>query len=438
MKRVLCIGASVAAMLLWAHAATAQPQPLSQVTDSVMTLEAVLEQVRARNASLRAMRLGAAANATRAAQVSALPDPLVTMIVQPMEFAAARGGQRSQWRIEQQFPFPGKRMLRGRMATLGAEEAAYRAAAFEADLEMHAKHAYFELYRVQQHQARILAFQSRLDQFATDARAQYEVGLGPQQAILHVQLQRSLLFGTLLALNAEHAEATETLAALMERSELGRSLGALRVGPPPLLVQGEAAMLALALARRPEHAALKAAAKSAESGITLARKALMPDFGVRLSYFDVQPHDAVSWARGRDAFAIGLSVRVPLQRGRLDARIEEAQLTRQRVAAESEALHTSIQTSIAELVRRLDEAQEQLALLEEVLIPLATTTRQATLNAYATGTADYAELLEAEKTLFTLGTSYEDVLALCLKTIASLERTLGVRSLRDVEQTTTD
>ena len=72
-------------------------------------------------------------------------------------------------------------------------------------------------------------------------------------------------------------------------------------------------------------------------------------------------------------------------------------------------------------------------LYEEVLLPQANTARQAVLSAFATGNAEFPELLDAEERLYTLGLGFEDAVARYLNASAALERAVGVTSLAELQ-----
>ena len=435
MKLIQSIGAARAiliAVLLLPAIAHGKHRPLAPA-DTLLILNDLLEEVRANNPSLRVSRLEAEALATRSGQVSVLPDPSVMIGYQPYPLLTARGTQRSQWRIEQMVPYPGKLSLQGDIADLSAEIAGFEADTFEEDLLFEAKQTYYELYRVQQQEQLILAFQDRLENFEEAAAAQYEVGTGMQQAILKAQLEKNTLARVQIELAERRRTAAETLARLLNRPTSDAFMAGVRVEAPPILRLDEAALLEIALRERPETDVLDAAARHADARIALARKQFMPDFGLNITYFDIGSADAPPTATGRDAVAIGATIKVPLQRGGLRARLEETRIRRIQVEARQEALETSFQTQIADLVSRLRGEAQQLALYREALIPQAETTLQATLSAYTTGRTDFLDLLDAERMLFSLGTGYEDTFARYLKMTAALERTLGVRSLADLD-----
>lgn len=435
MKPIQSIGAVRAlfiALLLLPAMAHARHQPFAPV-DTLLSLDNLLTEIRAGNPSLRVSRLEAEALATRSRQASAFPDPAVSVGYQPYSLLTARGAQRSQWRIEQMAPYPGKRRLQGAIADLNAEVAGFEADAFEEDLLFEAKQAYYELYRIQRQEKLILAFQGRLENFEEAAAAQYEVGAGMQQAILKAQLEKNALVRERLELAERRRTATETLTRLLNRPASGAFTADIRIEAPSALPLDEAALLAIALRERPETRALDAATRRADARIALARKAFMPDFGLSLTYFDIGRADAPPTATGRDAVAIGATIKVPVQRGGRRARLEETRVRRIQAETRREALETSFRTQIADLASRLRGEARQLALYREALIPQAETTLQATLSAYTTGRTDFLDLLDAERMLFSLETGYEDTFARYLKTTAALERALGIRSLADLD-----
>lgn len=435
MKPTQSIGAVRAiliALLLLPAIAHGKHRPLAPA-DTLLSLDNLLAEVRTNNPSLRISRLETEVLATRSRQTSALPDPSVTIGYQPYPLLTARGAQRSQWRIEQMAPYPGKLRLRGAIADLNAEIAGFEADTFEEYLLFETKQTYYELYRIQQQEQHVLAFRDRLENFEEAAAAQYEVGAGMQQAILKTQLEKNTLARRQLELAEHRRTAAETLTRLLNRPASDAFMANVRVETPPVPRLDEAALLEIALRERPEADVLDAAARRADTRIALARKQFMPDFGLSVTWFDIGTADIPPTATGRDAVAIGATVKVPIRRGSLRAKLEETRVRRIQIEARREALETSFRTQISDFVHRLRGEARQLALYREALIPQAETTLQATLSAYATGGAGFLDLLDAERMLFSLGTDYEDTFARYLKMTAALERALGVPSLADLD-----
>ncbi len=409
-------------------AAAAQPHP--SVSADTLRLEAIFTAIQEANPALRALRLEAEALATERRQVQALPDPMVGVTVQPVPIHTARGTQRSQWRVEQTIPYPGKRALQAEIADRHAEVAALNADASAQDLLLRATQAYLAVQRTQTHAMHIAAFQARLRDFEEAATTRYEVGTGTQQSILKAQLERNRLSLRLEQLEADRRSALEALARLV-----GQPLHARYVQPLTLETSAVPdSALALAVAARPEVDALDVAALRATQQEALARRMFYPDVTVSLNYFDIAESDMPPTSDGRDALAVGAGLRIPLWRDRLRAGVEEAQVRQRIVAAQREALIQSLAAELNALAERLARLQEQLQLVQETLLPQADATLEATLSAYSTGQVRFLDLLDAERTRFNLRMEETDLRIQLLQTAAEWDRTLGTSWLLPVER----
>ncbi len=399
----------------------------AQVGDTlvVSSLDELLELVHLANPGLRAASLGARALGERPEQVRLLPDPNFAVGLQLVPIVTARGSQRTQWQVQQAIPFPGKLELREDAAVWTARVARAGVSTMEHSLLQQTKVAYFDLHRIVGQESLVRDFQRTLRDYETVARTRYEVGTGIQQVVLRAQLERNALSSRLIDLDRSKRTVLERLSRLTNRPLV---LGDAGLAEAPALAEfrSPAELHDQAQVDRPEARALRAAAERAETMIELARMDWYPDFGLSLTYFDIADSRIPASADGRNALAVGVSVRVPLQRGRLRARLEETRLVASQVSAEREALQTSIRTEIADLLYRLEREQDQLELFTQALIPQARNTLAATLSAYTTGRIGFLDLLDAERMLFNLRWSYEASESALLKVGASLERALGL------------
>ena len=418
--RYLIAAALVAVAFLSRTPVQAQP---TQADTTRLRLSALLGEVREANPRLRAARLRAEALSYEPEQAGALPDPTASLTYQPRPLLTARGYQRTQWQVSQQIPFPGKRRLRSEIASLDAQVASAEAGVLGQDLAFQVSEAYYEVYRTQEQERLIRAFQSQLESFEEAATTRYEVGEGSQQAILKAQIERERLSLRLQELAAERRSALEALARLTQRPGLDVPATPMEV-QAPAVPSGEAA-LATALEARPEAEALRHAQEQAERRIALARYAFWPDFTVGARYFDLGSSDVGPAMTGRDALALSVGVKVPLWRGKQRARLEEAQVQQRRAEARLDAFRLEVETELADLRNRLQRQERQLELLTETLIPQAETALEATLSAYSAGRTDFLDLLDAERTLFQLQMEREAIQAQHFTTGARLLRTLG-------------
>ena len=408
------------AVLLACLAALALPAR-AQAPDT-LRLDAVLDAVYADNPTLAAARLDARALARRGDQVGALPDPTASVMVAPYPILTARGTQRSQWRVEQMLPWPGTLGLRRDAADAAADAARLGADQVALDLARDATRAYADLVRTQEAADVVRAFQARLSAFAEAAAVRYEVGRGPQGAILQVQLERQRLGERLIEFERQRDAAVQTLARVLDRPDL--TVG--RVVTPPAALPDAADLGALALDLRPEVAAAQARIDQAEIDVALAERAYYPDLGVGVVYTDIAPADAPPTATGRDALGLMASVRIPLGRDRLRAGVQEARLRQQAAEVRLEATRTAIQTDLADALSDARRAAEAVALYRDTLLPLSLTTVESALAGYTTGTVDFLAFLDAERARFQIQLGLVDARARLLDASADLARAVGL------------
>ena len=423
---------AMGAALLVAHLAHPVLAQSPAAAPDTLRLEAVLAELHT-SPQLRAARLGASALATEAVVSDAWPDPSISLAIQPFPILTARGSQRLQFRVEQMLPWPGTLSRRRDVAEGNAAIANAEVDVFLADLSLQVQQAYIRLERVQAIDALIRGFQERLGTFAEAAAIRYEVGRGPQAAILRLQLESNRLETRLLGLDAERHLARSTLARLIDRPDLVAD--AVVVDPVALPVF-DSVLVSFARRERPERDVLDARAQRHEAEIELAKRAFYPDIGASFTYFDIHADEALPTGDGRDALAIGLSIKIPLDRASRQSRLEAARMRAAQVEAQLEAFDAEIETQIEALRFAAAQERDQLALYRTRLHPQAQLTIESTLATYTTGQADFLTLLDAERARFELQIGEAEAEARYATIAAQLARALGLPSLYALSTTT--
>lgn len=379
--------------------------------------------------TLEASRLERDVVAAEAEAADAWPDPTVGLSVQPFPLYTARGAQRTQFRAEQMMPWPGTLSRRRALAETAIGIAAARTDVLAADLALEAQEAFIALARAQSLASILEQYRARLDAFSEAAAVRYEVGRGPQAAILRVQLEGGRLDARLLSLDAERHLAVTTLARLLDRPDLAEGPVLLE---PIVLPRTDSALVAMSLRLRPETAVLDATVRQNEAEEALADIARYPEIGVNATYFDIADTSIPMTADGRDALMVGVTVRVPLDRASRRARIEAAQIRGQQIEAQQQALVTAIETHVRGHLIHAHHEFDALHLYRTRLVPQAETTVESTLSAYTTGQADFLTLLDAERARFELRIAEAEAESRFLIAAARLARAVGVVSLYDL------
>lgn len=384
----------------------------------------LLERAHAANPTLRLARLQAEGAALVPRQARALPDPMVGVVGLPFPIYTARGTQRTQWRVEQGVPFPGKLRLAESIAELGADIALAEVDAHALDVELQVKQAYLELVKNQEARRLIETFRSELLRFEEIAATRYTVGSGSQQAILMAQVERSRLAVQLERLGQGRRSALERLVRLLDLEDTTSVAG--EVALPELVPEMPARdLLRAALSARPEVRGLQLSQQRAGQQAALAQKGALPDFMLSATYFDIADSDMPSMADGRDAFALGLGVRVPLWRDRVRASVEQAEVERDRMEVRLEQFTLNLRSVLADLVQQSEATRRQLDLIRTTIIPQAESARESTLFAYTTGGSGFLDLLDVERTLFMLRMDEIDLLVDLNEVQARIEQAVG-------------
>ena len=416
--------AALAALLLACAlppAGSAQPTSSDSTTLSDSTALSLPDLLRlaGANPSVRAARLGADAQARAADAAGRRPDPMASVTAFPEPLLTARGAQRTQWRVEQRMPWPGTLALRADAARYGAARLQADADVLALDLALEVQQAYFDGSRAVRQLALLRPFRERLDAFADAAAVRYEVGRGPQAALLHIGLERARLREREVLLEADADDARYRIGQLLDRPDVRvtfDSAPAVSIAPLEMNLERE---------RRPELAVLDAAEAQVEAEAALARKAFYPDLGAALTYFDVAGRDAPPTADGADAFAVSLMATVPLDRAGRRATLEAARLRQQQVEAERRALDARLRADADRARLQVAAARETLTLYREQLLPQADAAVESALAAYTTGEADYPVVLDAERSRFQVHLGLEDARFRLDAARARLDRALG-------------
>lgn len=165
--------------------------------------------------------------------------------------------------------------------------------------------------------------------------------------------------------------------------------------------------------------------------VELSKKDSRPDFTVGLNYALVGTRDDLAGrlnppeGNGDDILGLSGGINLPIWRKKRAAGVEEA--VQLRLAAEElrRALTAEIDGDLGDLARRIPLMQEQLVLFDEVLSVQAEESLHSAEAAYASGTANALDLLDAERVLFGVRIAAERARVDLAITAAKLEGVLA-------------
>jgi outer membrane protein TolC len=373
----------------------------------------------ARNPKLRAAHAGWRAALARYPQSTALDDPMLGYTAAPASFGAndLQAGQRVE--LSQRFPFPGKRGLRGDRALAQAGAAGEEFAAAGSALASEAS-ALFDDYWYATRALERNAEQTRLvAALQRAAEARIAAGLASAAQPLAAEVELARLEHDAVMLETERRVAVAAMNRLLARDP------ALELPPPPREhdaprepTPDEAARVERALALRPDARAAARRVRAAEVEVALARRESWPDFRVTGAWDGF-------WEEDELQPMLGVSIDVPLALGRRSAARDEAQAELLRARLEASALEAEVRFEAQSAALRVAEQRHLVRLLEERRVPAARQRLAAAHAGLESGTAGFAEVIEAARDALDADLAHAEALANLGRRLADLERATG-------------
>jgi len=383
-----------------------------------LSLEEVLTYAQEHNPTIEASQSRLLAAQERPAQVSALDDPMFTYegFNIPENFDLTRTDN-NILKFSQKLPFPGKRRLRGEVATHEVAIASQGVRRAEIMTRTDVKKAYYDLWEVHQNLLVYAREKELAAQFATIAEKKYAVGQASQPDVLRAQVELTRLINRVTTQTLKLGEGRAILNGLLSRPPEA-PLGVPHDVPTPVVRQTLAELTELTLNNRPEIAANAAAIARDTATLALSRKSYFPDFEVYVERFFN--------AGRRDGVGVVFSATIPLAyRQKYDAGVAEATA---RLSASKADLRTAQDTSLAEVKSALVRAQtaaELIKLFTQTHIPQAEQSLASSRISYQTGTVDFLSLTDSLRVVEQVHLEHIAAATDFEKAHADLERAVG-------------
>jgi cobalt-zinc-cadmium efflux system outer membrane protein len=386
-------------------------------------LSVLIEEAKKNDPAIRVAESAARAATFAAPQMSTLPDPQFTLqqfsVGSPRPFAGYTNSDFAYIGLgaSQQFPYPGKRRLRGAVADRDANAVrAHVEVVLQDEIET-LKTSYFHLAYFQQTLGILEQNSSLLQQIEQQAEAHYSTGQGDQRDVLKAQLERTKILREISMHHQLVGEDQAVLKRILRRPQdspdiIPEALSAtfLRYTANELLdkvkgqnpnVQEDAEMI-----QRNQMAA------------ELAQKEFRPDFEVSYMYENTD-------RKFRDYYMLSFSVNFPRRKPR-QAALAQAQVNVERSQQEQDAQVQAVLAEVQKQYVAIKASEEQLLIYRDGLIPQAQATIQAGLTAYESSRTDFESLFSSYMDVLNLDLEYQQTLLDHETALTHIERLTGV------------
>jgi outer membrane protein TolC len=377
------------------------------------------------NPGVEAAYQGYIAARERMPQVTALPDPRFSYRYYIQEVETRVGPQEQAFGLSQTIPWFGKLALQGEAASSAAEAARERFEAKKDTLVAEVIDAYLEYYHLGRAITVVRGNRDLILQLEQVARTRYGAGAAGHPDVMRAQVELGQLENQLASLEDRKGPFIARLNAALNRPQSMPIPFPAEVAIEPLVVKDEQVLEWIA-GSNPELLALQHEMESAGAAAARAQKDYYPDitFGVDYIVTGDARMSGVSGS-GDDAIMAGVSFSLPLAREKYSGAVREAEALRMSATLRREDLLNKYQAEAATALFRLRDAERQIALYRDTLLPKASESLASTQSAYSTGGASFTDLVDAQRVLLSFELSYERSRANHGQWRALIERLVG-------------
>ncbi len=394
---------------------------------TALRLPDLIEEGLANNPGIRAGNSRAEAATHKIPRAGALPDPTLAVAAMNLPLDSFVFDQEpmtgKQLQARQMIPFPGKLALRTEVARKGARVADLQVTEAENRLRRDISLTFFDLYYIDEAISTIRKNQALLREFVKVAEQKYAVGKGLQQDVLKAQVELSLMAERLINLHQRREGLEAKLNRLLNRPPTA-PVG--HVEAPVLRTQKYIFEQLSRQARENRPLLLAAEVKIQQGGdlTALARRNLLPDFGVSTAY--TQRSVLQSGMGGVDYLSLGVSLNLPIYSGRKQKqKVQEQQILVRSQEENLEALQQNIDAALDRELADLTRHADLLELYRSGIIPQAAQSLESTLTGYQTDKVDFLTLIASQMTLFNLELKQAHNLSDFEKDLVELEYLVG-------------
>ena len=378
-------------------------------------LASLIQEALEKNPDLQATREMLAGARARPDQARALANPMLFLAYTNDSWSPTLG-ERDMTTLafmwSQDLPFPGKRRLRGDIASLEADTVDQQVERAKLSLTAAVERAYYGLILARDLLGLIWEQENTWKEIEQVALARYTVGQGAQQDVLRVQVEVTRIEQLRVEQQTEVEVRLAELNRLLDRAPQTPLETTTRLALRPLAGDLES-LLARFGAVSPE---LKSAGLTVERdrlGVRLAQKAFKPDFSVQAGYMNRGGLDPM-WQAG-----VGISL--PLYRKKPQSALAEAESALRASERRVQAATAQLRFRTAERLAQIRSAEKIAGLYDKGIIPQDQMSVEAAIANYQVGKLPFIAVLEALTTLYGDRTTYLRLLAGHARARASLE-----------------
>jgi len=386
------------------------------------------------------------AKLARIPQATALPDPILRMLVRPEPIQTAAGDAYLTLGVGQKIPLPAKLDRAGRIAAAEVRLAIEQLNATRLRVISDVERAYYRLYVTDRSIELTATNRQLLQGLEKVLDSQYRVGKAGQQDLLRVQTELSSLINDEARFRQQRILAAAALNQLLDTPPLSEVPTTESIHVSVVQEQAED-LVELAAKSNPQLAGLAYRAERDRERVALADLGYWPDFDLgfewtylkgrdawippRNSQTGMQPPVNRKSEQGDDNWALMLQVNVPIWTQRIEAAKREARQNLNKTMHEQRAAANLVAFRIHDAWLQVRTRQDTVKLLESTIIPQAKQTYEVSLTAYQTAETDFLTVIDNWQRMLAFELMLHREVAELEIAFSQLQREIGVQLIRD-------
>jgi outer membrane protein TolC len=377
-----------------------------------------------RNPSIRAAERRLERIGASIPQVTSLDDPMfqVAPFGEMAETAAGQVGLMTG--VSQKLPFPGKLDTRGRIAEQDLAMAVTDLQQVRLTVIAETRRAYWSYYFSTRSIETTRESRKLLSQFKQIAETEYKSGTRSQPDVLRASVELSNLDNELITLDQRQATARAMLNQLMDRP-VDAALPEPIKTEPERITEQLGTLLEMAATSNPTIQKVHERIEQYRARQKLARLNRWPDLTVIANYSAVDDEGMSMAANGKDQWWFGFGVNLPIWAEKYEAAEREALVGMLEGVADLTAQHNRVAFQVQEAYLKVLAQQKLVELFDDVIIPQAQQTVDASSSGYRAGAVDFLTLVDNWRKMLNFELMYHRALADMEQAVADLERAVG-------------
>lgn len=369
----------------------------------------------------------------RPLQAYSLPDPQLGTTTHLSQVQTAAGQQDFAISVNQKFIRQNKRITKAQVAQDELDVARAKLATVEQKVVTQVKKTFFELVFIQETISILESDRKQLQLIDAVIDKRFRVLKDvTQQETLQIQVAISKLESEIDDFRQLKRSLQARLARLVHVSPETEIVAQTPKNPANLNLEFES-MLQIAIEQKPElHAQLYEIRKN-RNATSLAELSHQPDFSLGLNWIMTSDNGISPVANGRDAVLLTWGMNLPIYRDRIDAGVRESQVRTLANTKKYERLKDETAESITDLFVKFNTTSKNLNLFKNDIIPKQKLTLDQSLKNYEVGKTDYLQMIDNWRKLLQFQIMEKRFESDLRKTLADLEKELGISDIDQIQ-----